>query len=271
MFCSNCGAALAAGVRFCGNCGAASPAVSFQQQAPVKAKSSGCLKVFLFGCLFLIVAAVILFAAGGYLMDRFVGETIASEGSSFGKRAEQLQKSNPFRESADGRITEDQLRRFLGVSQKCMETVNFPEVQKEIDRIKNSENPYWDGYKFFKEFGNRYRNALLDALEAHKMSLPEYQYIHKNALKSYGAVLKKESGTLFTQQQEEGAEENPAPQMPEIPDDVKKFLDDATTVPPENITVIENQRAEVDKYLPSAPFAKMLFPLLVDPDNDSLF
>jgi hypothetical protein len=262
MFCSSCGASLQPGVRFCDRCGAA--------LAPVpqpKPKSSSCLKLFLLGCLFFIVAGIVVFTAAGYLANRWFGNIIASENSNFGRRAQQLRQSHPFEKNADGSLTDSQLVRFLAVAEKTTGVINSEEIQRETDSLQKSKNPYIDGFRFFAKFGNTWRNALLDSLEEHQMSLEEYQYIHKNALKAWAAALKQQTEQAWSNQKSEN-EQSP---VPEIPDELKRFVDDATNVPPGNIAIIANHKADVDKFLPTAPFAKMLFPFLVEPDKDSLF
>lgn len=235
--------------------------------APKAKGSSSCLKIFLFGCLFLVVASVVLFAAGGYFVKRYVADVIGTEESSYGTRAKDLRRRFPFEAKADGRITDDQLARFLKVAERFTQVIGSEDWKRRQEELQKSPSPYIDGFRFWLQFGDKMRKTMMESLEENRMSLEEYQYVHKCALKTWAASYREQAGRLLEQQQPQ-EQQQPAPEMPE---EVRRLLDDVATVPSENLVVLRNRQSDVEKFLPAAPFAKMLFPLLVDPDKDSLF
>jgi zinc-ribbon domain len=254
--CPNCRAPLPPGTRFCGQCGAAADG-----GVPAK-KQSSCLKIFVYGCLFTVVAAIILLAASGYIAKKWAGDLFGTENSKYGKRIKALNEENRFQAPADGIITQEQLNRFLSAIEEFVRVRNRHEAEfQEFERkMKDSNYPYIDGLRFWWNVGDQLRQAFVGGLEKEHMSLDEYRYIHRAVVKAYMA----NTGEELQQTPEVSG-------LNDIPDEqLKQIYEEAKQVPSANLQLIRNEKERLDRLLPSAPMARVLFPLLTLDDSNLL-
>lgn len=233
--CPNCRTPLPPGQRFCGQCGSV-----VDGGVPAK-KPSSCLKIFIFGCLFTVVAAIVLVFASGYIAKKWAGDLFGTENSKYGKRIKALDEQNPFQAPADGVITPEQLNRFFSAIEEYVRIRNQHEAEfQEFERkMKDSNYPYIDGLRFWWDVGDQLRQAFVGGLEKEHLSLDEYRYIHRAVMTAYMA-------------------------------DTGEEHQEAKQVPPPNLQLIRNEKERLDRLLPNAPMARVLFPLLTLNDSNFL-
>lgn len=148
---------------------------------PQKGSSSTLLKVFLIGCVGIIVIGTIAFMALFYYGKKVVTEKVhkienisGGAESDYGKKAAKLKDAHPFTAPADNVITEDQLMRFLSV-RKAVYAV-YKQNEAEIKSMQNRPGNVSDVWKGM-EFVNDLRMAQVNELEKQNMSTEEYQFI----------------------------------------------------------------------------------------------
>ena len=254
--CPKCNAPITPGSRFCGQCGAD------LETGVTPKKSSGCLKFFLVGCVVVSILTVIFFFASGYIAKKWAGDLVGSENSYWGKRIKAVNETSAFKPKPDGEIREDQLDRFLKVVEEFASVRNqheseFDEFQK---KMTDSNFPFIEGFQFWRKVGNQLREAFVSGLEKQHMSLDEYRYVHRAVVKAQIAS----AGAEIQQSPENTGLEN-------VPDaEQREIYDDAKRVPAANLELIRKEKERVDKDLPSAPIARILFPLLTLGDTDFL-
>lgn len=163
-----------------------------------KSSSSTLLKVFLIGCVALIVLAIVVFVGGFYWTKHWVTQKAkkyenlsGGKDSEYGQKASELDKEYPFTAPSDGIIKEDQLTRFLSV-RKAMYGI-YEEHKAEFDRMKNGKDTnVSDAFKGL-DFISEVRMAQIQELEKQKMSKSEYDYIVGEVYRTWLADSEKES------------------------------------------------------------------------------
>jgi hypothetical protein len=163
-----------------------------------KSSSSTLLKVFLIGCVGLILLAAVVFVGGFLWTKHWVTqkakkfENLAGgKESEYGQKASELEKEYPFTAPADGIINEDQLTRFLSV-RKAMYGV-YEKYHAEFDRMNKSQNPNVSDAMKGLDVINEVRMAQIQELEKQKMSKDEYDYIVSAVYQTWLADSEKES------------------------------------------------------------------------------
>lgn len=148
---------------------------------PQKGSSSTLLKVFLIGCIGIIVIGMIAFAGLFWYGKKVVTEKVhklenigGGEQSDYGKKEAKLKQEHPFTAPSDNVITEDQLNRFLSVRKSVYGV--YQQHEAEIKGMQNRPGNVSDVWKGM-EFVNDLRMAQINELEKQQMSTDEYRFI----------------------------------------------------------------------------------------------
>ena len=238
---------------------------------------SGCLKGSLIGCVILLVAGILIAGVGGYFAHHWLSNALATNDSDYGKKITALQRSHHFESPAGGVLKEDQLLRFFGVVRGVG---NFIKTHRtEWERIQTegekSRKPYLDGILYWLRFGNEFRDTFLKSLEEQRMSLAEYRFVHKEALKAMGALMKKEAEKLADEGSQKPGErkeqierrKGELAKSLEKDEGLRKIYSEVSEVPEQNIRMILTHKEEAQNLIPMAPPAGMLFPLLSEDES----
>lgn len=249
---------------------------------PQKGSSSTLLKVFLIGCVGIIVIGTIAFMALFYYGKKVVTEQAhkienigGGEESDYGKKAAKLKEAHPFTAPADNVITEDQLNRFLSV-RKAVYAV-YKDHEAEIKGMQNRPGNVSDVWKGM-EFVNDLRMAQINELENQKMSPDEYRFIAvmiysgwigqaaKEGLKgekSYedaaNNAIQKQIDELDKQLQDPNTPEETKKQLQTLRDtlegqkkvmtpELKQLDEGLQKIPQQNIDLFAKHKEEIEKY-----------------------
>lgn len=242
------------------------------QPAPQPPKSSSTLlKVFLIGCISLIVIGVIATTVLFYAGKRWVTEKAkkfenvgGTEGSEYQKRAEKVKEEHPFSVPADGIITEDQLVRFLEVRKAVYQIYKNHETEiKSTDQ----KNQGLGGAMKVMEIINELKLAKVKALESQRMSEDEYNYITTAVYTSWFAKAAKEglkdnksySEAANSQLQQQIDQIDKQLQDPNVPEETKKQLQSVrdTLVQQQKNISSDQSIQQMDKTLQDVPQANI--------------
>ena len=151
--------------------------------------ASTATKVVLIGCGIVVLAIVVIIAAGGFFVRSKIHEYTQGASDS-SKKTEQLSKDYPFTPPANGVITEKQLQRFLAVRKQVYAVYKRYESDfKKLENQKPDLSVVTKGWSFIKDV----RNEQANALTAQKMSPEEYQYIVDAVYKTWMAAGTKDA------------------------------------------------------------------------------
>lgn len=205
----------------------------------------------------MVVAATILVFASGFIAKKWAGDLFGTENSKYGKRIKALNEQNRFQAPGDGVITPEQLNRFLRAIEEYVRIRDQHEAEfQEFERkMKDSDYPYIDGLRFWWNVGDQLRQAFVGGLEKEHLSLDEYRYIHRAIVTAYIA----DSG------------QDPEPPVIDLSDQQRDQIhEESKQVPASNLQLIRNEKERLDRLLPNAPMARILFPLLTLNDSNFL-
>lgn len=253
------------------------------QQTP-KSSSSTLLKVFLIGCIGLVVIAVVAFTAMFYYGKKWVKEKAekienvgGGENSEYGKRATKLKEEHPFTAPEDRVITESQLVRFLAV-RKAVYGV-YKQHEPEMKALENQNQGFSEAMKGL-ELINELKLVQVKELENQNMSPDEYTYIvtavysswfakaakeglkeHANYTDAANDALQKQIDELDKQIQDPNTPEESKEQLQQLKDTLEtqkktlgsdESLKQADTalenVPQANIDLFTKYQDEIQKY-----------------------
>ena len=237
--------------------------------------ASTATKVVLIGCVAIIVGVIIVIAAGGFFVRSKFKEFTEGPGETE-KAIEQLSKEYPFKEPANGVISEQQLKRFLAVRKQIFSV--YKKYEAELKKLEGKDADFsvlTKGLTFFNEL----RKEHAGALAAQKMSREEYQYIVNAVYKTWMAsgtkdVMKDQSfGDLAEKQLKEsiegidkqlkdpGTPETVKQALQKTRDELQQQLDnlpknsvvkqmDSTleSVPAENLALFKKYEKEIKEY-----------------------
>jgi predicted Fe-Mo cluster-binding NifX family protein len=146
--------------------------------------ASTATKVVLIGCGVIVIAGIIVIAAGGFFVRSKIQE-FTKGGGDYAEKTEQLSKEYPFQPPASGIITDQQIRRFIEV-RKQVHTV-YQRYESEFKKLENKDqnlSVLTKGWSFLKDI----RKQHAEALATQKMSPEEYQYIVNAVYKTWMAA-----------------------------------------------------------------------------------
>jgi hypothetical protein len=119
--------------------------------------------------------AVTTFANFEETMHNIAGD----EEGEFGKRAARLRKDHPFTPPANALLTQHQVEQFISVKGKLMEIDEEMAADMKREPSDRPSAGFLLKWNFFTR-GQRLRMAQIEALEAQRMPLEEYNWVHLN-------------------------------------------------------------------------------------------
>lgn len=225
----------------------------------VKVGLAGCAGVASAAVVVAVVGTVVAFTWGRQALETTLGRP---EGAH-GRALQALTTTRPFTPPPDGRLTESQVRRFLGVCRVWAERreKDAAEFDRAVRGMSGRDVSSVEGYLFWLKVGNGMRDAFVAGLQAEQMSLEEYRFVHR-AVGTAALAMANEAVA---------PQLSALPQDLPLPPDMARSLDavrqQVGSAPPENVRLLAPFKAELERYLPVAPRALMLFPLLVEVDE----
>ena len=117
-----------------------------------------------------------------------LGNFTGVEGSAYAEAAAKLKREHPFTPDPEGRVTDDQIRRYLAV---CRAIETFIEAHRvEFDKIPGDQNPGLGNLVRYGKLRGRLSMEQVKEMGTQEMSVEEYHYIYRNVnADAYSAVM----------------------------------------------------------------------------------
>ncbi|HVT46085.1 MAG TPA: hypothetical protein VMT00_17045 [Thermoanaerobaculia bacterium] len=231
-------------------------------------------KAFLLAFVFTGISIVIGTAAGGYIAYRkakevldlpegSIGSTISTivnieetihniagdDEGEFGKRAAALRKRHAFSAREDGRLTEKQMEQFLAVKRSLNEIDE--EMRADAARSGASGTGMLMKWNFFSRL-QRLRMEQIDALEAQRMPLEEYNWVH-------GSIYMAMIAEGIKPEQARGS---PAAAITQSPEEIDREL--------ERLGISPENRGQIEQIRGAMSAGKDLFSATADKVRESV-
>lgn len=219
------------------------------------AQKSNTLRNVLLGCGCLVLVAVIVGGAAFYYFAIRPTRQALAKVDELSRMDEAVEDQSPYDPPADGRLTAEQVERFIAVQDAVREDLGprWEELQarfEDADAGAGQEPSFREVFGFWRELGGLATDAKrrqVEALNEQDFSLAEYEWVREQVY----AALGMEQLAVGIDEMVEAMKDGGLGGLGDV-EEQQRRLEGA--VPPENRELVEPHREQLEEWAPLAMF-----------------
>jgi hypothetical protein len=218
------------------------------------------MKKILGGCLVVVVVAAIGLGVAAFYAYRAM-KPVIDNASSYMDKARIVERMGagiqikaPYHAPASGELTREQVERFLAVQTRVRDELGdkWAEVENKSAAIRaraEKNTADWTLSEFtqvFSEIANIWidaRKAQVNALNIHKFSESEYQWVRRRVYEAAGVHLAGNMDLSMIEELARDTSEKTGLELPQV---------DLPSIPEKNIELVKPHAAKIKEWMPMA-------------------